>query len=273
MLSLCKFWRSVQKAGLTSNCSLALLVSREHKAALTDAGADWWGWVNFPATQMWVTPSKAHWGSTLWHPRECAEWPQPWPGPCGCRGGHICARAVFYSSAQVGVAAQFTPCCWGWGACTWWSHGTCTMSLPRGDGAKVGLECFLVADLKIPSGSQITLDLSIQFGVDKWIHLEAGGQDAHQCQALLCKADMRDVGATLPFECFIMLFSWDHFNTAEFLSTYLESAVLLGNGFSGQFSIEVDCLHSQNITSGWVLVPVNGWGCLLLPAGSLQHVN
>lgn len=144
------------------------------------------------------------------------------------------------------------------------------MSLPRGDGAKMVLDCIKITD---NSG----FIHPVWSGSIK--HLEMGGQEAHQCQSMAhqChlhgKADMRDIGATLLFECFSMLFSWGYFNIPKFLSTYLESAVLLRNGFSGQFSIEVDCLHSQNITSGWVLVPVNGWGCLLLPAGSLQHIN
>lgn len=65
------------------------------------------------------------------------------------------------------------------------------MSLPGGDGARVALECMLVADLKILSQSLITLD---QFEDIRW------GQEVHQCQALHCKADVRDIGATLPSE-------------------------------------------------------------------------
>lgn len=76
------------------------------------------------------------------------------------QGGHICTRAVFYFSAQVRVTAQFTPAAWASQLLgvrsphVVQSHGSCTVSLPGGDGEKVVLEC-----LKIPSPSLITLGL------------------------------------------------------------------------------------------------------------------
>lgn len=106
------------------------------------------------------------------------------------QGGHICTRAVFYFSAQVRVTAQFTPAAWASQLLGMrsphvvQSHGSCTVSLPGGDGDKVVLEC-----LKIPSPSLITLGL---FG-------DRGAEGTSMPSSPL-QADMRDIGATLPFE-------------------------------------------------------------------------
>lgn len=212
---------------------------------------------------MWVTPPKAHWGSIPWHPRSpgrVLSGPSPGVGYVGAGWTHLYQSSVSFLSTGV-CDSSVHPCCLGKpaagdeqptrGAVPWIMHNVSAW----GDGAKVVLECMLVADLKIPSPSLVTLGLFGDRGV--------GGTSVPNSPL---QADVRKIGATLPFEWFIMLLSWDHFNTAELLSTYLESAVLLRNGFPGQFSIKVDCLHSQNITSGWVFGPCEWMGMFITPS-------
>lgn len=86
---------------MTSSCSLALLSNKGNKAALADAGADWWGCVNFPAIQMSVTPPKAHWVSIPWHPHfpgRVLSGPSPGVGHVGTGWAHLYQSSVLFLS-------------------------------------------------------------------------------------------------------------------------------------------------------------------------------
>lgn len=167
---------------LTSKCCLGVLTNQENKAAFMMLAPGGGGqftltWVNSHPVQNRVTPSKLRWGSAPWHPRSSGSVPSgtnpglrhagAGAGPCLCQGSVLFLNTGGRDSSVHPWLRGQAGYGW-WGAHAWRSPMVHAWRLcPTAGRGKVVLEDVLVADVKIPSGSLISLD---------WFKdIEAGG--------------------------------------------------------------------------------------------------